>query len=147
MVHPDLPQVIPLAPKFIRKQDGHTKQDCEITAGRRAIERIRSEYPHLSMILVADSLYTFAPTIRHLKGQRCLYLLVAKPGDHNSLFEDIDGLRRGGMLDQWECKEESGRRHVYEWANQIPLNADLKSPEVKFVQLAIFNDEGIQTFR
>jgi hypothetical protein len=27
---------MPLAPEFIRKQDGSTKQDCEITAGRKA---------------------------------------------------------------------------------------------------------------
>jgi hypothetical protein len=72
LVHPDLPQVMPLAP--------------EITAGRRAIERIRSEHPQLSMIIVADSLYACAPTIRHLKGQRFSFLLVAKPGDHKSLF-------------------------------------------------------------
>jgi len=29
----------------------------------------------------------------------------------------------------------------------MPLNADPKSPEVNFVQLRIFNDEGKQTFR
>ena len=147
LVHPDLPQVMPLAPEFIRKQDGSTKQDCETNAGRRAIERIRAEHPQLSMIIVADSLYACAPTVRHLKGHRFSFLLVAKPGDHKSLFEDIDGLRRGGMLDQLERKEQGGRRYLYEWTNQISLNADPKSPEVNFVQLTIFNDEGKQTFR
>jgi len=147
LVHPDLPQVMPLAPEFIRKQDGSTKQDCETTAGRRAIERIRAEHPQLSMIIVADSLYACAPTIRVLKAHRFSFLLVAKPGDHKSLFEDIDGLRRGGMLDQLEREEEGGRRYVYEWTNQIPLTADPKSPEVNFLQLTIFNDEGKQTFR
>jgi hypothetical protein len=147
LVHPDLPQVMPLAPEFIRKQDGSTKQDCEITAGRRAIERIRSEHPQLSMIIVADSLYACAPTIRVLQAHRLSFLLVAKPGDHKSMFEDINGLRRGGMLDQLERKDEGGRRYLYEWTNKIPLNADPKSPEVNFVQLTIFNDEGKQTFR
>jgi len=73
--------------------------------------------------------------------------LVAKPGDHKSLFEDIDGLRRGGMLEQLEREEEGGRGYLYEWTNQIPLKADPKSPEVNFVQLTIFNDEGKLTFR
>jgi hypothetical protein len=35
---------------------------------------------------------------------------------------------------------------VYEWTNQIPLNADPKSPVVNFVQLTIFNNEDKQTF-
>ena len=87
------------------------------------------------MIIVADSLYVCAPTIRHLKGQRFSFLLMTRSNDHKSLFEDIDGLRRGGMLEQLEWKEESGRRYVYEWTNQIPLDADPKSPEVNFVQL------------
>jgi len=147
LVHPDLPQVMPLAPEFIRKQDGSTKQDCETNAGRRAIERIRAEHPQLSMIIVADSLYACAPTIRLLQAHRFSFLLVAKPGDHKSLFADIDGLRRGGMLDKVERRGKGGRGYVYEWTNQIPLNADPKSPEVNFVQLTIFNEEGKQTFR
>jgi hypothetical protein len=119
---------MPLAPEFIRKQDGSSKQDCEITAGRRVIERIRAEHPQLSMIIVADSLYSSAPTIRHLKALRFSFLLVAKPGDHKSLFEDIEGLRRGKMLDHLECRGKGGRRYVYEWTNKIYLNAHPKSP-------------------
>jgi hypothetical protein len=147
LVHPDLPQVMPLAPEFIRKQDGSSKQDCETTAGRRAIERIRAEHPQLSMIIVADSLYSSAPTIRHLWAHRFSFLLVAKPGDHKSLFADIEGLRRGKMLDHLERRGKGGRRYVYEWTNKIYLNAHRKSPEVNFMQLMIFNDEGKRTFR
>ncbi|MDQ5771073.1 ISNCY family transposase, partial [Thiothrix subterranea] len=32
---PDKPQVIPLPPEFISRQDGQTKQDCEINAAKR----------------------------------------------------------------------------------------------------------------
>jgi hypothetical protein len=138
---------MPLAPEFIRKQDGSNKQDCEITAGRRAIQRIRSEHPQLDMILVADSLYACAPTIELLQAKRFSFLLTAKPGDHKSLFADIEGLRRGGMLDRLERRGKGGRRYLYEWTNNIPLNASPKSPEVNFVQLRIFNEKGEQTFR
>jgi len=146
VVHPDHRQVIPLAPEFIRKQDGSSAQDCEITAGRRAIQRVRAEHPQLGMILVGDSLYANAPTIRLLQQSGFSFLLVAKPGDHKSLFEDIQGLRRGELLDRLERKDKEARR-VYEWTNQIYLNADPKSPQVNFVQLTIFNKEGTRTFR
>jgi hypothetical protein len=99
------------------------------------------------MILVADSLYACAPTIQLLQAKRFSFLLVAKPGDHKSLFEDIDGLRRGKMLDQLERRGKGQRRYLYEWTNKIYLNAHPKSPQVNFVQLRIFNDEGEQTFR
>jgi hypothetical protein len=146
LVHPDRRQVIPLAPEFIRKQDGSSAQDCEITAGRRAIQRIRADHPQLGMIIVGDSLYANAATIRLLRQQRFSFLLVAKPGDHKSLFEDIEGLRRGKLLDRLERKDKGGRR-VYEWTNQIYVNADPKSPQVNFVQLTIFNAQGKRTYR
>jgi len=146
VVHPDQRQVIPLAPEFIRKQDGSSAQDCEITAGRRAIQKIRAEHPQLGMIMVGDSLYANAPTIRLLKEHWFSFLLVAKPGDHKSLFEDIEGLRRGKLLDRLERHDKGGRR-VYEWTNQIDLNADPKSPQVNFMQLTIYNPEGKRTYR
>lgn len=147
LVHPDLRQVLPLAPEFIRWQDGSNKQDCETTASRRVIERIRGEHPQLPVIIVADSLYSSAPSIRQLKKRRFSFLLVAKPGDHKSLFADIEGLRRGGMLERLQRKDNKGRRYVYEWTNQIALGADAKSPQVNFMQLTILNAQGERTFR
>ncbi len=37
IVHPDIKQVLPLAPEPIVKQDGATKNDCERNAGKRLI--------------------------------------------------------------------------------------------------------------
>jgi hypothetical protein len=38
-------QVIPLAPEPIIKADGDTKNDCERSAGKRLIEKIRATHP------------------------------------------------------------------------------------------------------
>jgi len=149
LVHPDHRQVLPLAPEFIRVQDGSNKQDCETNASRRVLQRIRGEHPQLPMIIVADSLYSTAPCVGQLKELRFSFLLVAKPGDHKSLFTDIEGLRRGGMLERLERKEKTGRRYrryLYEWTNQIALGADAKSPLVNFMQLSIFDAQGKKTF-
>jgi len=138
--------VLPLAPEFIRLQDGSNKQDCETTASRRVIERIRAEHPQLPVIIVADSLYSCAPCIRQLRKHRFSFLLVAKPGDHKSLFADIEGMRRGRMLERLVRKDSKSRRYVYEWTNQIPLGADAKSPVVNFMALSIFDAQGKRTF-
>lgn len=55
LVNPELRQVIPLAPEFIRMQDGARKQDCETNAGKRAVVRIRAEHPQLPAIIVGDA--------------------------------------------------------------------------------------------
>ena len=40
------------------------------------------------------SLYSKQPFVEKLTAGRFSFLLVAKPGDHKSLFQDVDGLRR-----------------------------------------------------
>jgi hypothetical protein len=149
LVHPDLRQVLPLAPQFIRMQDGSDKQDSEASATGRVIEGIRGEHPQLPVIIVADSLYSTTPCVRRLEKYRFSFLLVAKPGDHKSLFADIEGLRRGRMLERRERKEKTNRgyrRYLYEWINQVALTAEAGSPLLNFMQLTIFNASGKQTF-
>ena len=53
LVHPDLKEVIPLAPEPIIQQDGQTKNDCERNATRRWLKRFRQEHPHLPVIVGA----------------------------------------------------------------------------------------------
>ena len=146
LVRPGLPQVLPLAPEFIRRQDGANKQDCETNAGKRLIRKIRQQYRQLSIIILGDSLYSTGPFVRELELLRYSYLLTAKPESHKSLFQDIEGLRRGGRLDTLETLEAKGQKYRYEWVNGVPLGADPKSPLVNFVQLTISNAEGEQTY-
>ena len=49
------------------------------------------------------------------------FILGAKPKDHKSLMEDIEGLRRGGLLSRVEHTDKKGKRYLYEWVNDIPL--------------------------
>jgi len=147
VVRPGLQQVLPLAPEFIRRQDGQSKQDCETNVGKRAIKKMRQDYPQLSIIIVADSLYSTMPFVKDLQDLRLSYLLVAKPEDHKSLYEDIEGLRRSGRLDRLEILGPQRQRYLYEWVNGVALMADPKSPLVNFVQLTIVNAKGKQTLR
>jgi hypothetical protein len=147
IVSPALRQVLPLAPEFIRRQDGSSKQDCETNAAKRAIRNIRRDYRQLPIIIVADSLYSTGPFVRELTELRYSYLLVAKPEDHQSLFEDIEGLGRGGRLEGQETFGHQGQRYEYRWVNGVPLGADPESPVVNFVQLDIFDAAGKHTYR
>src|SRR5439155_8518544 len=89
IVHPDFPEVIPLAPEPIQRQDGQSKNDCERNAARRWLKRFRREHPHLPVIITEDGLSSNAPPIRDLEAARCHYILGVKRGDHEHLFEQV----------------------------------------------------------
>ncbi len=89
LVHPDLKQVIPLAPEAIIKQDGENKNDCERNASKRLLQKIRDEHPHKKLIVVEDGLASNAPHIHWLKRLNMRFILGAKPDDHEHLFGEV----------------------------------------------------------
>jgi hypothetical protein len=144
VVHPELRQVIPLAPEFIANEDGTQKQDCEINAAKRLIARIRTDHPQPPFIIVGDGLYSKQPFVALLgQGAQPLhFILVAKPADHKDLFANIEGLRRGKLISRREIVDEKGRHHVYEWVSEMPLNSSPNSPTVNFLQYWLINKDG-----
>ena len=147
IVHPDKRVVLPLAPEFILNSDGrggeYHKQDCEINAGHRMLQRLRSDYPRMAAIIVADSLYSKQPFVEKLTAGRFSFLLVAKPGDHKSLYQDVDGLRRGNLLDRHHTVHR-GKRHEYEWVTGVPLNGSPDAPLINFIQVRIIKDGEVK---
>ena len=94
LVHPDLKEVIPLAPEPIIQQDGQTKNDCERNATRRWLKQFRQEHPHLPVIVVEDALGANAPHLRDLREAGAHYIIGVKPGDHAFLFEHLQAPTR-----------------------------------------------------
>jgi hypothetical protein len=98
LVHPDLKQVIPLAPDAIIKQDGENKNDCERNASKRLLQKIRDEHPHKKLIVVEDGLASNAPHIRLLKRLNMRFILGAKPDDHEHLFGEVAQAEAAGRV-------------------------------------------------
>ena len=146
IVHPDMKQVIPLAPEFIRNNDGREKQDCEINAGKRLIHTIKDDHPHLPMIIVGDSLYSKQPFVKELTDLGYSFILVAKPNDHKSLYTDIEVMRKDKLLDSISV-EKKGKTYKYEWINEVYLNGSKDSPKINFAQLSIADKNGKVTYR
>ena len=143
IVHPDKRQVLPLAPEFVRNSDAdggnYRKQDCEITAGYRMLARLRADYPRMAAIIVADSLYSKQPFVEQVTAKRFSFLLVAKPGDHKSLY-DLAVLRRANLLDRHTTEHRQERRE-YEWVTDLPLNASCpNSPQSTSTLIRLIGD-------
>ncbi len=145
VVHPDKSQVIPLAPEELKNADGAEKQDCEVNAGKRLIEKLRRTHPRLPFIIVADGLYSEQPFILKTLSESMHYVLVAKESDHVVLTQYVDGARALKETSTMEVKVGK-RRRVYEWINDVPLSGNDDAPSVNYFTYSLYN-EGKRTYR
>jgi hypothetical protein len=123
LVHPDLQEVIPLAPEPIINQDGHTKNDCERNATRRWLGRFRREHPHLPVIVVEDALSANAPHLDDLREARMHYIIGVKPGDHAFLFQHLrDADEAGRTQTDTQVDPATGVLHHFRFHSGVPLN-------------------------
>jgi len=143
IVCPGLRQIIPLAPEPIQNIDGSTKQDCEINAGKRIIKKIRSAHPKMKIIITGDGLYSKQPFIDELKQNRMSFILVAKPTDHTLLYQWFSEFHQMKETRQLTIYDQKGRRHFYEWANNIPLNGTKDADNVNCFEYTIFKDDKV----
>ncbi|MCC6326342.1 MAG: transposase family protein, partial [Candidatus Brocadia sp.] len=81
-MHPELKQVIPIFAEDIRNNDGSNKQDCEINAAKRLVDKLRTDHPHLGIILLGDGLYSHHGMVEEVLKHNMHYIFVAKPNDH-----------------------------------------------------------------
>ena len=143
LMHPDMRQVIPLAPEAVKNTDTDKKQDCEIEAGKRLIKKIRKSHPKLKIIIVADSLHSKQPFIEEAKDSRMRDILVAKAEDHKILMEWVNEQRQLKEVSRMEVKDGKGRIHVYEWINGVPLNGNKDTLWVNYFEYRIIDKEKV----
>ncbi len=141
-------RVLPLDAEMCGSQDGSEKQDCELNAGKRLVERVRREHCHLSLIVTGDDLYSHVPFIEQCQKQRLHYVLVAKPSSHKELFEWVEELDEMKECEhvEWSlgpaCQRKSYEARI---AREVPLRAD-GEVRVTFVEVWERNKAGTQTY-
>ena len=146
VVHPDYPVVIPLAPEPITKGDGATKNDCERTAAKRLLTRVRDHYGHLRPMIIEDGLASNGPHIKLLNSMGFSYILGAKPGDHEALFRRVDERMRRGDVAEFEVKDAAQVIRGYRFINQLPLNDSHPDLLVNVLEFWEVIGERVQNF-
>ncbi len=123
LVHPDLKEVIPLAPEPIIQQDGHTKNDCERNATRRWLKPFRHDHPRVPVIIIEDALSANAPHLKDLQDANAHYIIGVKPGDHAFLFAHLQAEDEAGRTSHLtEVDPHTGVLHHYRFYADVPLN-------------------------
>ena len=143
IVHPDLREVIPLAPEAIIKQDGSTKNDCERNASKRLLREIRSEHPHLKFIVIEDGLASNAPHIEELLALKMNFILGAKPGDHAFLFDRWIQAHDSGQVTVITSKLEGGGEREISFAQDLPLNESHPELRINLLHVVETDADGI----
>ena len=107
-VHPKQSTVFPIACEAIVKQDGSTKNDCELNASKRIVPQIRQALGEQEAILaVFDALYINGPHIKALASERINYIIGSKGQAYVDV--QVEALRKQGKLQSlaWETKDKA----------------------------------------
>ena len=137
-------KIFPIDAEEVRNPDGKDKQDCELNAGKRLIERFRSEHPQMQVIVGGDDLYAHEPFVKLLEEKGLRFVLVAKPESHQELFDWVEDLDRIGACERGEWKEGPAcKRRFFEYriARQGPIKAE-GEVKVNFIEVWERDREG-----
>ncbi|MDD1422743.1 ISNCY family transposase [Dolichospermum sp. ST_sed1] len=137
-------KVIALEPEFMTPQDGHKKQDCENTAGKRWIVKYGPQYNGLKVTILGDDLYSKQSICEITIEEGFNFIFVSKPDSHKTMYEIIEGAEgiKTLIIRRWTGK----RREIdtYRFINQIPLCDAAKALEVNWCEITtILEDETV----
>jgi DDE_Tnp_1-associated/Transposase DDE domain len=118
-------QVLPLDVEEVRNITVEsTPQDCELTAAKRLLARVRREHPQMPQIVIGDDLYAHVPFVEQLQQQRQHYMLVAKPSSHPTLMAAIAAAEGTALSQTGQWTEGNGARqktYTYRFVRWVPL--------------------------
>jgi hypothetical protein len=115
--------ILPLDVEEVRNREAEqAPQDCELTAAKRLVTRLRAEHRQLAMCLVGDDLYGHEPLIGELQRGRMRFVLVAKPSSHPALFAEVEERERRGECAHGTWTEGTGpRRRTFTYRTAADL--------------------------
>ena len=118
-------QVLPLDGEEVRNASAEsTPQDCELTATKRLLARVRREHPQMAQLVIGDDLYAHVPFVEQLQEQRQHYVLVAKPNSHPTLLAAVTAAEGTEQYQTGQWTEGRGaqqRPFTYHLVHQMPL--------------------------
>ena len=144
VVSPNQKQVINLEPEFIKKQDGHQKQDCENAAVKRWLNKNHQNKYGYAATLLGDDLYSHQPICELALKQGYNFIFVCLEASHKTVYEWLDFLEKSGEVATVETKQWDGRKNLiyrYRYASRVPLKDEDSSLEVNWCEVTVINEK------
>ena len=106
--------IISLDTEFIENENEDvSKNDCELNAAKRLLERLGRDYPRLPVCLQGDALYAAEPVMKICRGHGWKYILTQKEARQKILSESYDWIASGGGAETAEGIGKEGGRGEY----------------------------------
>lgn len=151
IVGPGQKQAIPLRPEFIIPQDGHDKQDCEIAAAKRWINKYAKKYISMGGVtILGDDLFSKQPFCKQVLEADLHFIFVCKPESHKTLYEWVDLLEPGEDLHTLTFRRWNGRYreiYTYRYANEVPLRDTEDALMVNWFEITICKESGESLYK
>lgn len=120
MLHPDI--YVSIMTEFAENQEEAEKQDCELNAFYRLLEKLRDKFPALPICICGDSLYACDRFFKECRDAGCSYLLRFKEGRIPAVYGEyrklkdlernyqeekylVPGKKKGKGKKEWEEKK------------------------------------------
>lgn len=88
--------IISLGTEFIENEsEDVSKNDCELNAAKRLLERLHKDYPRLPICLQGDALYAAEPIMKECRKNGWKYILTQKETHQKLLAESCAWIREG----------------------------------------------------
>lgn len=141
MAHPDHKEVFPIACEAIVKQDGETKNDCELNASKRLLPLVREMLPEqdYDLIGVFDGLYPNGPHIQLLSQCKMRYIIGIREG---YVLIQVAKLKEENALHTKEWVDSEGRKSVARWHNSLILNGQNQNIRTNYFEIDQFDLQG-----
>lgn len=150
VVAPEQAQVFPLPPAFVSPQDGHLKQDCELTAAIRWLQQWGARLAPWRATLLGDDLYCHQPFCEQVLAQGCDFVFVCLPPSHPLLYEWVADFTRTGEVPTLVKTRWTGRQRLtdtYRWLNDLPLRDGNEALHVGWCELTTTDANGQVLYR
>lgn len=136
LMKPGEKEVFPLCPELIIKQDGVSKNDCEMNAFKRLIPKIKSTHSKMKFTIIGDALFSNAPVVELLESNNMQFILGAKPKGNSFLFNKLDECQA------YEYQEGEQKIHRFKFINNVSVNESNPDCKVNFIS---YEEEDLHT--
>jgi hypothetical protein len=105
--------------EFVENSDpAATKQDCELKAMYRLIERLKRDFPQLQICLLLDALYANGPVLERVAQQNWKCIITFKQGCMSDVWKNYEGLKKLQTKQTGHCVY-NGVLHNCRWVNGV----------------------------
>ena len=143
---PNCNTVLPLLPEMISNTDGDVKQDCEINASKRWLDKTLVIAQKYSLVMLGDDLYSNTPLIQKIRTKKYNYIFVCKELSHKKLYEVVhmaDNLGNIGTKSSSRKNKQRKKEHYkYKYLNQVDLTGDKDSIQVNWCGVEVTDEKG-----